>query len=232
MNEAELKNLISTNENKSDFFGYLVFTGLVLDVLLVLIFPENKHWLEITAQIVADSLIAAGVFGEIYFATRGRKAADELRLKSEERVAEANKRAAEAELATEQLKARFSWRSISKETAQTLASHLSAYDGAVTIEYVLGDPEALYFAKSLSRVFSSAKWNVGMMGETFGGLLLLGLYIPDDNPPLKDLVRSIFQICGMEFSMASIPPSGGMAVGNSIPNSVAIFVGSKPQSSP
>jgi len=67
-----------------------------VEVLVLLWFSAEKSWLETGLLIVANLIIAAGVFGEDHFAHRAGEVALRLQQISDEKVAEANARAAEA----------------------------------------------------------------------------------------------------------------------------------------
>src|ERR1700743_2077330 len=57
------------------------------------------------------------------------------------KISSANDRATAAELETQQLKAKFSWRTISTEQRAQLLQVLAAHPGAVNIQFQTGDPE-------------------------------------------------------------------------------------------
>lgn len=94
----------AANETRAKYCGWAVIAGLVVEVALAGIYREHGSVVENWAPVFADALIALGVYGEILFSGRASRAEDELRRQSEERVAEANVRANEAQLALEQLK--------------------------------------------------------------------------------------------------------------------------------
>jgi len=83
------KEQISTNEGRAELGAIAVFAGLIMEVALAFRFRTHKSFLEEWGPIIADALVALGVYAEIHF---GRKASNE----ASERVASANERAATA----------------------------------------------------------------------------------------------------------------------------------------
>jgi len=219
-------------EESCELWGWtcagILIAGLIVECFLAGFDPPHASFWGRWGGLLADCLVVIGVAGEIQFARMGSRRQGELTRRVKKQLGEANERAATAELTAENLKAQFAWRSISDEVGQKLVSALSAYNGAVTIEYVSNDPEAQYFALALKHVFSSAEWQVGMMSQTIPSRLVFGLFVPDVNGPQRDVVRAAFGIAGIEFSDETIPPTGTIiGMGNRIPDSVVIFVGSK-----
>lgn len=165
----------------------------------------------------------AGEASERAAAANERAAASEERAKGLEREAE------QARLAHERLRAELAWRTISQQSGNTLASVLGAYTGAATIEYVAGDPEALSLAFTLADIFSTAGWNVGMASCSIPNALIFGVFIPEDNGPQRDIVRTAFVTSGLGFSRDNIVAGAMIQMGNPIEGSVKIFIGSKPR---
>ncbi len=84
----DLKSISEFNSTWADRLAYLILAGLLVDIADLFI-PEG--WWKIVAAIGANLLIFGGVWGELWFAKRARDADDS-------RVAEANVRAADAQL--------------------------------------------------------------------------------------------------------------------------------------
>jgi hypothetical protein len=107
--------------------AFLIIVGLAVDIAAAFIL--GKTWPENGLTIAANSLIAIGVWGELWFAKRARDADDS-------RVAEANERAAKADLARVELEAKLAPRSLTKEQyeilqklgGKTLAVNIAAED--------------------------------------------------------------------------------------------------------
>lgn len=217
-NDAERNALLDDAERIETWCANLVLGAIVLEAA-VWISPLCPFLFKL-GNFVSDAAVAIGIYGEMRF---GHVAGDILKIL----LAEAVERAANAELETEKLKGQFAWRALSNETGQKLVSALSAYNGSATIEYISNDPEALYFAFALKKAFSDAGWPVSMMGRTIPNFLAFGLFVADVNAPQRDIVRAAFKISDIELSSIGSIPAHGMSMGNRIPGSVTIFVGSK-----
>lgn len=99
MNEktnAELREEISHNETRSEFGAWAIVVGLVIEVILAIAFRSDKSFIENWAPVLADCLIALGVYCEIHFGRKVKTAAEELQRLSDEKIAETEARASEA----------------------------------------------------------------------------------------------------------------------------------------
>ncbi len=166
------KELISANERYAELGAIAVLVGLLLEVALAFKFRTYKSYLEEWGPLVADALIALGVYIEIHF---GRKASNE----SAERVSEANDRASAAELAAEKLKAQFAWRRLSASAITLMSETLrNSERGELEITYFGSDPEATTFAHDVGLVFSQNGWTVNFVSGAYAGEVVFGLLIP------------------------------------------------------
>src|SRR6266403_3154866 len=96
--DQNLKDAIAANEKRALWSAATVIFGLVLEVVFAAGLhepPETvlSHW----GPVVADALVALGVAGEVLFGRKSRIDSEELTRRSEERLAEANTRAADAQ---------------------------------------------------------------------------------------------------------------------------------------
>jgi hypothetical protein len=210
---SKFGDLISTNEGRAELAGIAVVLGLLLEVFLAFKFRTHKSPLEEWGPLLADALIAAGVFLELYF---GRKASNE----SDQRVAAANERAAKAELAAQELRGRFAWRAINAEQKTKLREMLHGKVAEkIWVQGLKTDPEAEVF---FSMVFDSLKYcELDINGFT-GWERLSGLRISHFDTPPGIALREAFQSIGYKFhpmpaDATHYPGKGGLA----------IFVGSK-----
>jgi hypothetical protein len=104
--DQNLKDAIAANEKKALWGAAAVIFGLVLEVIFAAAFhepPETllNHW----GPVAADAIVALGVAAEVLFGRKSRIDSEELTRRSEERLAEATVRAAEAQRETERLRA-------------------------------------------------------------------------------------------------------------------------------
>lgn len=103
--ENQLEGESALWETRAKCCGWSVIAGLVLEVILTWAFPAHEpketNWylafIEIFGPVFADGLVAAGVWGEIFCSGKVRKIEGELRRISNDKVAAAKTRAAEAQ---------------------------------------------------------------------------------------------------------------------------------------
>jgi hypothetical protein len=189
---------------------------------------ETLHWWSNFSLLASLVVGVLATYGLVVSSAAKESAADERANKLELEAANANERAMQAALEAAKLKARLAWRELSPDVASRLASQLSQYKGAVTLQTMSGDAEALEYAYDFSNVFKSAGWDIGAEGRTFGQELVVGLHIPDNNSPFLKIVRDAFTASGIPFETGSVA-STGTSIGAGMPNSVIVFVGSKPR---
>jgi len=94
--KSDLKSRYESNSLLAERFALLVLAGLAVEIIEV--FGLRRPFWEAVFSITATALILIGVWGEIIFEKRAKEAGDGI-------VAEANKQAEEAQLATEKLRA-------------------------------------------------------------------------------------------------------------------------------
>ena len=99
--DDQIKSEIEDNESRAEWGAWAVVAGLVIEIVLALSVSlgMDKKWLENWGTVFADCLIVLGVYCEIHFGRKASAGNVELRRRSEQKVAEANSRAAEAQLA-------------------------------------------------------------------------------------------------------------------------------------
>lgn len=137
----------------------LIFFGIVVDIATVLYVPHERA--EIAGSLIANGLIGVGLIVEYIVILRAITASGEAQREADERVgiaekqaAEANARAAEAELRTETLRSELAWRRISTQEAEKISEVLGRADlpkFGLRLFHVSGDPEAVTFFGILLR---------------------------------------------------------------------------------
>jgi hypothetical protein len=177
-NEGELEAIVSSGERLANWCALLIFAGLVTEAILVFV-PLSPFGVKVGA-FVTDSLIAAGVFGELFFHNRSSHAQGELMRRSNDRLAEiefangfleekaamAVERAAKAELETEQLRAKIAPRALTKEQFDAL----QGLKGKVSKVYLMmdSDSEVLQFGmqivSALLKQDIEVKWLTAPLG--------------------------------------------------------------------
>ncbi len=93
---SNLQSSYEFNSLWADRIARLIIVGLALDIAAVFILGKSP--LDGVITVSADTLIIAGVWGELWFEKRAKAAADGIVAHAEARAAEANARAEEARL--------------------------------------------------------------------------------------------------------------------------------------
>jgi hypothetical protein len=217
----------------------LIFFGIVADIATVLYVPHEGA--EIIGSLIANGLIGVGLIIEYVVILRAITAGGEAQREADERVgiaekqaAEANARAAEAELRTETLRSELAWRRISAQEAEKISETLSRSDlpkFGLRIFHAANDPEAVTLSNDIAAVFRRNGWPVLFISttETIPPGMMIPLYA---TPHLHacGITRAALQNAGIKFNGGYPEPSGGlsMASGDEITGpAAAIYVGSR-----
>jgi hypothetical protein len=94
--DAELREAVSKNEVRAEWGGAAVVFGLIVEVVLTAAYRHGQSIIESWGPVFADALIALGVAAEILFARKARSRAETLQHRSDEKIAELNRQATEA----------------------------------------------------------------------------------------------------------------------------------------
>ena len=142
--EGKLRNTAAINSRRARRYARVIVGGLLFEVIILLVYSAQKSWHETAFLIISALIIAAGVWGEDRHAHEADSANNELQRISDEKIAEANVRAAEAQLRAEQLRRAMSWRQLNDERSD---EELGRAREKATVEllYVDDDPEILPF---------------------------------------------------------------------------------------
>lgn len=168
---------------------------------------------------------------------------NEFRLASEERIATAqanaalaNERAAQlekearnAQLEQERLKSLVAWRQIQPAAADLLTHSLVREIGVATVAYVSNDPEALSYALQFKKVLEQAGWKTRLESRTYSNMPVVGISIPfhigNTSTPL---LHKAFGAAGIAYRTEPLPTPDMSFSPPDIPGSALIFIGSKP----
>jgi hypothetical protein len=162
--DDQLKSEIQSSETRGEWGAWAVVAGLALEIVLATAnsFEYRNHAVENWGAVVADCLIAIGVYVEIHFGRRASHASAELRRRSDERVAAANERAAEANKKAEEekmarlkLAKKFSARTLSDDDVRKLREALRGKISRLTVVRPT-DMEANLLGYELLMVFRQA----------------------------------------------------------------------------
>jgi hypothetical protein len=151
----DLKSISDFNSAWADRIALLILLGLSVDIAAV--FVSDDVWRK-GFTIAADSLIAVGVWGELWFAKRAREADDGRVAEANASAARAQKEAAEARERTAEIERVTAWRRISEEQHRHIVNVIRpiAESLDLIIEWQIGDPEAFTYMQQIADVFASA----------------------------------------------------------------------------
>ena len=153
-------------ENSERWSGHatlLILAGIVLELVALYVFTKGISWIEKAVLSIANMLVGIGLVIEYRCIGRAKIATGELQRLSDEKVAtaealgaEANQRAAEANLALEKFRAP---RVLSDEQIDRIAKELRRFAG---VQFDMGissrDPELLRLVVLLERALEKAEW--------------------------------------------------------------------------
>jgi len=231
--EESLLTSASRFETSAKLCGGLVVLGILLEALLALYFSDQKDTLRNFGPVFADLLVAGGVWGELHFGGKRSKSEERLREISNEKVAAANARAAEAMERTAELQKLTAWRHIDPERYRALRDSLHAHVPGIklAVEYETGDPEAYAYARELALTFRDAgivalrfQSNSFLVQSTFG-LNIAFSFGANFDPIVRALSEAKIDITGVVHINPEI--EAVTRWGNDPPN-MQIFVGPKP----
>jgi hypothetical protein len=232
--EEALERKASDYETAAKLCGMLVVLGILIEAWVALHFSDHKDNWQNLGPVFANLLVAAGVFGEIAFAGRRSKTEERLREISKSQLAAANQRVAEAELATETLRAQFAWRRLSPHQVQALSEFLTEQPkSSLSLQFTMNDPESLIFANAIGQIFALNGWRVGYRPSGFPGQVAFGIraYLDPRNEIHDDcrIVQLALQKARILYVDLPGPPASMQEDDGAVPYlSAEIYVGPKP----
>jgi hypothetical protein len=224
----------------------VVILGVVLEIIIAIVNPPYGRGLQRWGSLAADIMIALGVAGEVLFGALDSRSQNELRRRSNERLAEAITRAGEAheraakadqkaadlELQAVKLRAQLAPREINQDQYEILLT-LRDKVKAVGIT-AFSDSESVAFARQIVKTLSRAGINTTHFNPRVGWAWT-GVYVNLPRP-LADYRTE--PICAA-FNKAGIPAGCGcrdqVPLGDLPKDLTIIMVGEKrglPQSAP
>jgi hypothetical protein len=190
----------------------MVLLGLGVELSVAIHNRHGKTFPEAWGPVFGTALIALGIVLEFTSHLASKEIEGELTRRSEERVAAANKLAAEAheraalaEERAETLKKNLAWRSIPKEVRSMLALVLSKHRGAaVGIGYTNGDPESMMLARNFAVIFVTAKWEIRLQSFVTTKGVIFGLRLEKGRPD-AETIAAAFKAADIKFDWGQIP---------------------------
>jgi hypothetical protein len=156
--EGDLEAAASSCETFAKWCGAAVVLGLIIEVALAAKHPPFDSFIGIWGSVIADSLVALGVFGELLFSAIGSKCHGELQRRSKLMVAESNRLASEAQLEIARLRKRLGPRQINSEIF--LAELAGQPKAPLEILYSPDDPDSWNLAWHATSLLVEAGWSV------------------------------------------------------------------------
>jgi hypothetical protein len=227
--DGDLERSIGSCERWEWCGGVLVVLGVLAEVAIAAIHPPYDSFLEQWGSTVANSLIAIGVVTEIRFGQMAGLRQSELMRRSDERVAEANTRAANAELETQRLKAQFGGRRIlpeqAKQIVETIRDKASSLN--VLIEFQSGDPEAYTYGVDFIHVFQdSGVEKIRFCGNAYISGMVFGLWLSTAPEIDGSSIADSFTNAGVPMKIGNVDLSKHLPR-NEVPPNLYIFVAPK-----
>jgi hypothetical protein len=216
--------------------GAVVFCGLGIEVVVALQHPVFESWLGRWGPVVSASLVALGVGAEVMGASWSGDCQSELTRRSNERVGELEKEAAEARERTAEIERLTMYRRISLEQRGMIAERIKPVPSAfldVLVEYERGDTEAYTCATDMLYAFRAGGVKLirlgpnSMLDTTFGIFMTGGAIAETGEDVDVRLIAQAFHEGGLsvgisEWDISSRPTRNG------VPPNLYVFVGPKP----
>jgi hypothetical protein len=203
-----LDKAIEWLEGVEILFGGVVVFGVLLSVAFAALhFPYDSPW-ERWGPTTGDAFVGLGVLGEIVASARMALCDGELTRRSSERLADAEKEAADARLETERLRAKYAWRTLGGEQMGAMINALRSSPSTVTISFVDGDIESAYFVNLLANAFRVAWWRVNLQAAAYGLNPWYGIVLPrreDGGDDRTELISRALSVAGIGHNFAPIP---------------------------
>jgi hypothetical protein len=227
--DEELDKSIESCEQWEWFGGGLVFVGVIATVVIAIIHPRYDSFLEQWGSAIADSLVAVGVAIEIKFGQMAGLRQNELRRRSDEKVAEASERAARAELESDRLKVIFAGRRLLPEQNSIISAVIrdKAASLDVLIEFHSGDPEAFTYGIDIVDVFIDAGVEkIRFCGNAYISGMVFGLWLSASDKGNATSIVNVFTEAGVPINIGEKDLSTHLASNEVAPN-LYIFVAPK-----
>jgi hypothetical protein len=154
-------DLLESEYDRNSKWAYrlapLIIVGLLVEIAAVFIL--ERPLLEGALTIVASALIVIGVWGELWFDHRAKKAGDGIVAEANARAAEANARAAEAQLELERLRKQLGPRTIQRQVFLEALKDQPKEPVEILVA-VKDDAESNDLARQIFRLLMFEKWDV------------------------------------------------------------------------
>ena len=225
MSDAQVTVEIEAAEDRSEYGAWAVVFGLVLEIVFATAKslgyenPNVENW----GAVVADSLIAFGVYAEIHFGRKASQGQREQVARANERAANFEREAAEARERTAKIEQLTAWRHITPEQQQTIVAGLRNRipfdemqishgkkvrnpDEKILLDVIVDAPEdaeVILFTREILNMFEMANVRsikVRHNPVTVMGNPVFGLYVSSTPEQYSLVVRKVFDEAGVPAS--------------------------------
>lgn len=207
----------------------LVAAAVAAEFVIAWIHPSYSSSLERWGSAWADLAVLFGILGEVFFSRRDSKIQTELRKRSNDKLGAAEERAAKLEIEAAEIKRIVSWRQLTREQHEQIATMLRNLAPSIDllVEYERGNAEAWSYARDFMTVFQEAgvkkvrECPNPMFGPAWGVRLVIAPEM--DRKPFADA----FNDAGVPVALFQADLSTHLPRNERAPN-VYIFVAPKP----
>jgi hypothetical protein len=140
--------------------GVIVVASVAAEFVIAIVHPSYDSPWQRWGSAIADALIALGIVGEVAFGMWNNRIQTELRARSNQRLGEANERAAKADLARAELEAKLLPRTLTKGQWNFIQELKGKFE-EISIAFEV-DVETEWFANQIRDAFFAAGIRVGM----------------------------------------------------------------------
>lgn len=222
-NKGNLRSRYELNSWLAEWLARLILVGLAVEIASVLIL--NKDKLEGALTIASTALILIGVWGELVFEKRAREAGDGMIAEANERAARLEKEAAEARGRVADIERLTSWRHISDEQEEQVATAIRhmAPEIDLMIGYEGPDPEAWSYSREVQNIFVNAGVTKLRRVSVSSGSVQFGLSLSAAPGINAGFIAGEFKKAKMPMQLVERPPLFWREGVN-----LYVFVGHKP----
>ena len=242
-----LKSALNFYTSWAGYCTFTVFVGLIFEYA-ILFFSERKRLTpkEVVLTVIAAIMIAGGVGGEYCFGSKASNVAATLEGVSEQRIADSNREAKQAEDDAEkvkaenlQLEAQIAPRRVTAEQQEKILGNLEAFKAEFSgkrikvVSYIL-DTEALVFSEQITHILRSSGMTVDddAMSITPVATLVFGIQVFGSDSELAKKIADAIGSSGSPIAVSFVnsdPTAGAMRFEyGAPPPSATVLVGIKP----
>jgi hypothetical protein len=235
--ETQIETASSSCERWEWTFAGLVVAGVIAEFVIAGIHPLYDSFLEQWRTATAGALVALGIVGEVIFGRIDARYQTELRKRSNDKMSNAIERAAILEKEAADARGRVadierltSWRHISDEQREQIASSIRHMADSldVLIEYQIGDAEAFSYGREIREAFIDAGTTKIREGSnSYLVTIVFGVHLSSSEEINASFIVSVLNKAGVQVTLYKYNLSTHLPRNEVVPN-LYIFVAPKP----